>query len=342
MYRVGIIGAGKPWRSAGATGFGMAHMHAEGYRASPDTRLVAVADIDPDNASAFQQRHGVDAMYQDYRAMLAQERLDIVSICTWPRLHAEMVVACAESGVRAIHCEKPMAPTFGEAKRMVAVCEASGAQLTFNHQRRFGAPFQKTRNLLRAGAIGTLRRMEATCDDLFDWGTHWFDMLFFFNNETPVEWVIGQVDMRDARTIFGMTVEGQGISQFRFANGVTGMVLTGASAPDPLVIRLYGDNGMIEIGASDDAPLRLWNGDASGWQTIEVDEGLHDAACHTRAVLDLIDALKTGREPELSARRALRAAELIFATYESSRRRGRVDLPLTIDDSPIATLMASG
>lgn len=342
MYRVGIIGAGKPWRSAGATGFGMAHMHAEGYRASPDTRLVAVADIDPDNASAFQQRHGVDAMYQDYRAMLAQERLDIVSICTWPRLHAEMVVACAESGVRAIHCEKPMAPTFGEAKRMVAVCEASGAQLTFNHQRRFGAPFQTTRNLLRAGAIGTLRRMEATCDDLFDWGTHWFDMLFFFNNETPVEWVIGQVDMRDARTIFGMTVEGQGISQFRFANGVTGMVLTGASAPDPLVIRLYGDNGMIEIGASDDAPLRLWNGDASGWQTIEVDEGLHDAACHTRAVLDLIDALKTGREPELSARRALRAAELIFATYESSRRRGRVDLPLTIDDSPIATLMASG
>lgn len=342
MYRVGIIGAGKLWRSAGATGFGMAHMHAEGYRASPDTRLVAVADIDPDNARAFQQRHGVDAMYQDYRAMLAQERLDIVSICTWPRLHAEMVVACAESGVRAIHCEKPMAPTFGEAKRMVAVCEASGAQLTFNHQRRFGAPFQKTRNLLRAGAIGTLRRMEATCDDLFDWGTHWFDMLFFFNNETPVEWVIGQVDMRDARTIFGVTVEGQGISQFRFANGVTGMVLTGASAPDPLVIRLYGDNGMIEIGASDDAPLRLWNGDASGWQTIEVDEGLHDAACHTRAILDLIDALKTGREPELSARRALRATELIFATYESSRRRERVDLPLTIDDSPIAALMASG
>lgn len=342
MYRVGIIGAGKPWRSAGATGFGMAHMHAEGYRASPDTRLVAVADIDPDNARAFQQRHGVDAMYQDYRAMLAQERLDIVSICTWPCLHAEMVVACAESGVRAIHCEKPMAPTFGEAKRMVAVCEASGAQLTFNHQRRFGAPFQKARDLLRAGAIGTLLRMEATCNDLFDWGTHWFDMLFFFNNETPVEWVIGQVDMRDARTIFGVTVEGQGISQFRFANGVTGIVLTGASAPDPLIIRLYGNNGMIEIGASDDAPLRLWNGDASGWQIIEVDEGLHDAACHTRAVLDLIDALKTGREPELSARRALRATELIFATYESSRRRGRVDLPLTIDDSPIATLMASG
>ena len=34
MDRVGIIGTGKPWRSAGATGFGMAHMHARGYRAA--------------------------------------------------------------------------------------------------------------------------------------------------------------------------------------------------------------------------------------------------------------------------------------------------------------------
>jgi predicted dehydrogenase len=339
MYRVGIIGAGKPWRSAGATGFGMAHMHAEGYQASPDTRLIAVADVNFDNARAFQQRHSVAVAYQDYRDMLAQERLDIVSICTWPHLHAEMVIACAESGVRAVHCEKPMAPTFGEARRMVDACEASGTQLTFNHQRRFGVPFQAARDLLRTGAIGTLRRMEATCNDLFDWGTHWFDMLFFFNHETPVEWVIGQVDMRDTRTIFGVTVEGQGISQFRFHNGVTGMVLTGVSAPDPLIIRLYGDDGMIAIGQSDHAPLRLWNDSAPGWQTIEVSEGLHDAACHTRAILDLIDALNTGREPELSARRALRATELIFATYESSRRRGRVDLPLSIDDSP---LMASG
>ena len=62
----------------------------------------------------------------------------------------------------------------------------------------------------------------------------------------------------------------------------------------------------------------------------------------TRGVLDLIDALAAGREPELSAARALRATELIFATYESSRRGARVELPLTIDDSPlIARLTAT-
>jgi UDP-N-acetylglucosamine 3-dehydrogenase len=56
-------------------------------------------------------------------------------------------------------------------------------------------------------------------------------------------------------------------------------------------------------------------------------------------VLDLVDALKTGREPELSGRRALRTTEVIFATYESSRRRARIDLPLQIDDSPLIDML---
>jgi hypothetical protein len=67
--------------------------------------------------------------------------------------------------------------------------------------------------------------------------------------------------------------------------------------------------------------------------------GIHDLGAVGLGVVDLIDALKTGREPELSARRALAATELIFATYESSRRRGRVDLPLTIDDSPLLDML---
>jgi hypothetical protein len=49
--------------------------------------------------------------------------------------------------------------------------------------------------------------------------------------------------------------------------------------------------------------------------------------------------LKTGREPELAGRRALQATELIFATYESSRKRGRVDLPLQIEDSPLLSML---
>ena len=69
---------------------------------------------------------------------------------------------------------------------------------------------------------------------------------------------------------------------------------------------------------------------------------MHGPGFHERAIADLIDALRTGREPELSARRALNATEIIFGIYESSRRRGRVDLPLTVQDHPLATMVEAG
>ena len=60
------------------------------------------------------------------------------------------------------------------------------------------------------------------------------------------------------------------------------------------------------------------------------------------SVLDLIDAVKTGREPELSGRKALQATELIFATYESSRIRRKIVLPLEIEDSPLLSMIENG
>jgi len=339
MYRVGIIGCGRPHRSEGATGYGMAHAHVQGYLASPDAQLVALADIDLDNARAFQAKHGGERVYADFGEMLAKENLDIVSICTWPHLHAPMVIASAEAGVKAIHCEKPMAPTYGEALAMVRVCEEHGVQLTFNHQRRFGAPFRKAKEMLKSGTIGDLVRLEATCANMFDWGTHWFDMLNYFADEADVEWVLAQIEPRGGQRIFGVPVEGQGISHFKYRTGVRGLLVTGYEAVWDAQIRLIGSRGVIEVGHSNDVPLRYWTEYRAGWQVVPMSEGLHGDEYVKRAVLDLIDALKTGREPELSARRALRATELIFATYESSRSRGRVELPLTILDSPLLAML---
>ncbi|MGN6813762.1 MAG: Gfo/Idh/MocA family protein [Thermomicrobiales bacterium] len=339
-FRVGIIGCGRPRNTDGATGFGMSHWHARGYEESPDCRIVALADISEENARAFQAEHGGDHLYTDYQEMLARENLDIVSICTWPHLHAPMVIAAAEAGVRAIHCEKPMAPTWGEARRMVETCERHGAQLTFNHQRRFAAPFRQARELLRAGAIGPLQRLEMRCIDLFDWGTHWFDMCHFYNDETPAAWVLGQVDLRDGRTVFGIPLEGQGLSHIKFANDVHALVVTGPDHGWTAQNRLVGAEGVIEVGVQDGPPVRVWGWGQSGWTALDTPADSPALAVVARGVLDLVDALKTGREPELAGRRALRATELSFATYESSRRRGRVDLPLDIDDSPLAALQA--
>ena len=352
-FKVGIIGCGRPRRLEGATGFGQGHVHATGYEASPDCAIVAAADIKQENLDFFCEQHNAPRGYLDYKEMLAQEDLDIVSVCLWPHLHAPVVIDVARAGVKAIHAEKPMAPTWGEARAMAAACEENGVQLTFNHQRRFGKPFLKAKELLDAGAIGELIRLEAFTSNLYDWGTHWFDMLFMYNDEEPVEWIIGQIDARGGRPVFGVTVEGQGLSFWRWRNGVYGLMVTGGAivrpaegkeAREPVAgNRLIGTEGVIEVGVQDGPEIRFRNVETGyHWQDLDVGGRIHGSEHVIAAILDLVDALKTGREPELSARRALQATELIFATYESSRRRARIDLPLEIDDSPLLSMLESG
>ena len=350
--RVGIIGCGRPGRTAGATGSGTAHVHAQGYVASPDCDLVAAADIKPENLEAFCDEYDISGRYLDHREMLAQAELDVVSVCVWPHLHARMVVDSANAkSVRAVHCEKPMALTWGDAKRMAAACEEKGVQLTFNHQRRFGKQFSKAKALLDGGAIGGLVRLESFTSNLYDWGTHWFDMMFFYNGDVPAEWVIGQIDGRGGRQIFGATVEGQGLCMIRYQNGVYGLMVTGQAFVGPEVEtreercanRLIGSEGTIEVDVQGGAMLRVRSLETGGaWQEIELGERETWADVVCAAIQGNVDALLAGREPELSARKALQATELIFATWESSRARGRVDLPLEIEDSPLLSMIESG
>jgi predicted dehydrogenase len=234
-----------------------------------------------------------------------------------------------------------MAPTWGEAQKMVRACEKAGVQLTFNHQRRFLEPFRLAREMAHNGTIGGLRRLEATCPNLMDWGTHWFDMLCFFNNETEIEWVIGQIDGRDDRSVFGLPHESQGLSHFKFADGVRGLLVTGHEADIGADLRLIGTEGIIEI--HNPAPhVRLLTSGRKGWKAIKTKEGLHGMEAVNRAIADLVECLEKRREPLLAARKALRSTEIIFATYESSRLSQRVDLPLKTRDSAFLTRLEEG
>jgi hypothetical protein len=60
--------------------------------------------------------------------------------------------------------------------------------------------------------------------------------------------------------------------------------------------------------------------------------------CIDRAIESAVKALREGGESPLCAANALRTTELIFAGYESARKRARIDLPLTIKDNPLADL----
>ncbi|MGV3724539.1 MAG: Gfo/Idh/MocA family protein, partial [Actinomycetota bacterium] len=300
-YRIAIIGCSQPRTEEAGMGFGVAHEHARGYEATGVCELAAVADVSRSNAEEFVGRWGGKAaVYTDYQEMLEVERPDVVSICTWPKLHASMALDAASADVRAIHCETPMAPTWGEARAMQKAASQKGIQLTFNHQRRFLEPFRVARELVRSGEIGTLTRLEGACDNLIVWGTHWLDMFFFYNGETPAAWVLGQIDAREERSLFGLSLESQGLCQVKFRNGVRGLLFTGFDSDIGCQNRLVGSEGVIEL--HNDAPhVRVRGRGDAGWRSIETADGLHGGNAIADGIADLIECLETGDEPELAS-----------------------------------------
>jgi predicted dehydrogenase len=327
--RVGIMGCG-----------GRGQSHALGYRQSDQVVLAACADTHRPAAERMAQNYGVQAIYTDYREMLARERLDIVSMCLWPALHCEAVLACLEAPVlpRLINAEKPMAPIYGEAVRMHEACLAAGVPLTFSHQRRFGPHFAKARDLLAEGAIGTLQRLEMDCPNLLDWGTHWFDMMLFYNQDLDPDWVLGQIGCVDDERVFGARMETAGLAYVKWPNHVTGLLTTGHGTGAPVTIRALGSKGMMDVDHGKVMLLR----EGQAWERVAVPARPVPGDDTTLHLLDSIACILEGRESILCSRNALRTTQLIFGTYESARRRARVVLPLKIDDSPLLSMLEKG
>ncbi len=147
-------------------GYAMAYQHANAFKKLDNCTMVACADIVEENARAFADTYDIPGVYLDYREMLANEKLDIVSVCTWMHLHEPMVLDAINAGVKAIHCETPMADTWGGSKRMAAAAKVNRGQGTFNHQRRYGEPFMIAKQMLDEVAIGDLWRLECGAGNL--------------------------------------------------------------------------------------------------------------------------------------------------------------------------------
>jgi len=350
--RIGIIGTGKNYKSPSAQGYGMAYQHGFAFEALPagEAKMVACADIVKDNADAYAEKFKIPAtgIYTDYNEMLAKEKLDLVSICTWPALHAKMVIETANAKPKGILCEKPMAYTWGDAKAMHARCVENNVKLAFNHQRRYGKPFRMARALIDSGAIGKLQCVQSGVGNLYDYGSHNFDLCNFLNGEQRSKWVLAQIDYRDTTLVFGTHNENQALVQWEYENGVYGMIATG---PGGRLIgahhRAVGTEGIIEIGSSDpvakDKHLRIRKFSSKDWEYLDTDgEHCHGPNYIERAVVDVVNSLRTGTDSEICSTNALKGTELIFAAWHSSRIHGRVDLPLTALDNALVSMVENG
>jgi predicted dehydrogenase len=145
--RVAVIGAG----SMGAN-------HARVLAELPDADLVAVCDAD--ESRARDASHGATT-YRDYRDLLANERLDAVSIAVPTRLHVEVALAAIERGLPLL-VEKPLGADLDECRRLKAAAESANVPLMVGHVERFNPVVGEIKRCLEAGDFGDVLQLHAT------------------------------------------------------------------------------------------------------------------------------------------------------------------------------------
>lgn len=158
--------------------------HAGAFTSHSRTDLVAVCDIDEEKLKISRSLFPGTLTYNSCEKMFEETKLDIVSIATHTDSHRFLVELAASRGVKAIVCEKPIAPSVEDARAMINVCERSGSMLFINHLRRFDPLLRRTAQEMREGKIGEI--LQASCyytNGLMNSGTHLIDMLRMFLGE---------------------------------------------------------------------------------------------------------------------------------------------------------------
>jgi predicted dehydrogenase len=147
--RWGILGTGN-----------IARQFARGLAALPDAELVAVGSRSAASAAAFADEFGAARRYASYEELAHDDGVDAVYISTPHPLHHDNTLLCLNAG-RAVLCEKPFAINAAEARAMVAAARAKGLFLMEAMWTRFLPLHTQLWELLQAGAIGEVERLEA-------------------------------------------------------------------------------------------------------------------------------------------------------------------------------------
>ncbi|MDE0426898.1 MAG: Gfo/Idh/MocA family oxidoreductase [Candidatus Poribacteria bacterium] len=327
-YNVAIIGCG-----------GISHMHAGWYVNEPRASLTAIADINAAGLKAYGEQYGVEKQYTDYIEMLETEEIDLVSVCTRPKLHAPVVIETAKRGVKGILSEKPMAENLGQAREMLETCSQHDVKLAIDHQVRFSAPYQLARQMIADGAIGDLFRIHGVCSggDLKDNATHTVDLMRYVYSDRSVTWVIGQIERINTPMKYDLHSEDFSLGYFKFEDNVRAIIEGGSdTAPGYHHIYCYGTEGELELAAPGGPSLRVRN-TASGCAWIAP-----ELPSESNPVRDMIAAIEEDREHRSSGYQGYATHELLMAIYESSRKRRRIHLPLEEMESPLTLMIEDG
>jgi 1,5-anhydro-D-fructose reductase (1,5-anhydro-D-mannitol-forming) len=324
----GIIGTGG--FAGSATAPAIKALGAEGS-------LVAVVSRDRGRADAFAAQHGARRAYTDYADLLRDPEVDIIYISTPNAQHAEQALAAARAGKHVL-CEKPLATSLDDARRVVEAFESAGLKLGTHFQTRHHTAFAETKRLLDRRAIGEviLIQIEVSsgANQLGSWradpalaglgsinniAVHPFDLLRYLLG-SEVREVATMTDVGRSADLERMV-----LALLRFQNGTLAYVNANQRVahfqPD---IDIYGTAGRI-VGVDCTRPFR--DGElrvltAAGEQVQK--HSSRDAV--VRSVAAFNDAVRRDREPNASGLDGLRSVQLTEAVVRSAREGRLVEV----------------
>lgn len=124
----------------------------DAIRAQGDGEVAAVMSSSPERGAAYAAENGIPQAFASLDELLTAE-IDAVYISTTNELHLDQALAAAKAGKHVL-CEKPLALTSADARRMVAACKAAGVVLGTNHHLRNAGAHRAMREAIAAGRIG--------------------------------------------------------------------------------------------------------------------------------------------------------------------------------------------
>ena len=148
--------------------------HVEEFAAIPQCRIVACADPVPGRVGAFAKTHGIERAFESLEEAIAWDAFDAAVNATPDAVHMPTTLALIAAG-KHVFCEKPLAPSYPDALRMVEAAERAGIVNMVNLTYRNSPALQEARRLVAAGEVGELRHL--TGEYLQSWlvGKYWGD-----------------------------------------------------------------------------------------------------------------------------------------------------------------------
>ncbi|HEV2288681.1 MAG TPA: Gfo/Idh/MocA family oxidoreductase [Candidatus Acidoferrales bacterium] len=331
MWRAGIVGCGRigcgfdddPKRKHVST-------HAGAYWRMPGVELAALCDLEEKNVLRYAGKYGVEGRYTDVEMMLERENLDILSICTPSASHAEIALAAAANGIKAIFCEKPITDSLDAAEEMIRLCDEHGVILAVDHQRRFDPMHQQIARCLKDGKLGRLQQV--TCyytAGVANTGTHLFDLLRFYLGD--VNWVEGSVSANSSRNDADPNID----AWLGFHDGTLAVIQAcDVRAYTIFEVTLLGTKGRLRVGAhgfqADFEEVRESEKYSGYSELFSAEMPFKTSSSHELllyGVAHLIDCLERKQKPISSGEDGRAALEVICALHQSAVN-GRRRIPL--------------